>query len=288
MDFNKYKVDPEKEISLEEITSWEDISLTEEEVEQKLIPQCVEKLRALQTKLYAEEKKGVLVVLQAMDAAGKDEIITFIFSNLMPQGLKVTSVKQPTKKEKAHDLLWRVHEGWPERGQIAILNRSYYEDLIEPLVRDGESSIPMPESEVEGETPWETRCRHINAFEQYMVENGFSIVKIYLSMSKEQQKERLLERMKNEDKQWEFSFSDLEDRDNWDKFHEAYEKVLNHTSTSYAPWYALPGDNDWYNRYLAAQIVINVLEQIDPQFPVMEGEEKERLEEGVQKLESEN
>ncbi|MGP6139306.1 MULTISPECIES: PPK2 family polyphosphate kinase [unclassified Jeotgalibaca] len=287
MDLNKYKVAPDKAVDLANIGTFEETGLKEEEVKEKFIPDSIDRLRELQTKLFAEEKKGILVVLQAIDAAGKDEIITFIFSHLLAQGLKVTSVKEPTKEEAAHDLFWRIHDGLPERGQVAILNRSYYEDLIQPIVSDGESGIPMPASVEGNESPWETRARHINQFEKYLVENGFPVVKIFLSVSKEEQRKRLLERMKNEEKHWEFSFSDMVDRDKWDKFQEAFEKMLNHTSTPYAPWYALPADNEWFNRYVASEIVIDVLEKIDPHYPVMSGEDKQKLEEAIEKLEKE-
>lgn len=287
MNLDQYKVSPEKKIKLDELNQWEETGISEEEVKEKLIPESVEKLRTLQTKLLAEEKNGILVVLQAIDAAGKDEIITFIFSHLMPQALKVTSVKKPTDKEAKHDVLWRVHDGLPERGQIAILNRSYYEDLIAPIVKGEDQGVPMPISIEEGETPWETRCRHINNFERYLVESGFPVVKIFLSVSKEEQRKRLLERMKEPSKHWEFSFSDLEDRDQWSRYQEAFEKVLNHTSTSYAPWYTLPADNDWYSRFVASEIVINTLESLQPEYPVMDGEEKEDLEKAIEKLENE-
>lgn len=285
LDITKYRIDPQTDIKIQDLPQWEETGHTEEEVKNKLIPKSVERLQELQLKLHAAEKNGILVVLQALDAAGKDEIITFIFSHLMPQGLKVTSVKKPSKKEQKHDFLWRIHEGMPERGQIAILNRSYYEDVISLLVYDGEGGVPVADTNSDKE-PWELRCEQINQFEKYLVESGFPVVKFFPYVSKEEQKERLLERMKTPEKQWEFSFSDIEDRQKWDTFHDAYEKILNRTSTEWAPWYALPADNDWYNRYLAAEIMIDVLEKLNPQFPVMEDEEKEKLDEAIAKLEN--
>lgn len=290
MDISKYRVKPNQQVKINQLLQWEKTGFSEEEVREKLVPQSVEQLRQLQLQLYAEEKKGILVVLQAIDAAGKDEIITFIFSHLMPQALKVTPIKAPTSEEKKHDFLWRVHKGLPERGQIAILNRSYYEDLLAPVLYGEESGIPLP-APVTGEAaedPWLVRARQVNGFEQYLMESGFPVVKFFLYVSREEQKKRLLERMKDPQKNWEFSFSDMEDREKWDLYDEAFERMLNSTSTEFAPWYALPADNDWYTRYLAAEIMIAKLEEMDPKFPVLEGEEKEKLEKNIQKLEKEH
>lgn len=286
MDISRYRIDPNGDIDLAKLAEKEGHDYTEEEIKEKLVPKSVEQLKEWQLKLHAEEKKGILVVLQAIDAAGKDEIITFIFSHLMPQGLAVNPVKKPTEEELKHDFLWRIHKGMPERGQIAILNRSYYEDLIAPMVYGEDHTIPMPSNE-QNDDPWEIRCRQINDFEKYMKESGFPVVKFFLNVSSEIQKERLLERMKNPDKNWEFSFSDVEDRDKWGEFQEAYERILNHTSTEHAPWYVLPADDAWYTRYAAAEIMIHVLEELNPELPVMTDEEKEKLDEEIEKLEKE-
>lgn len=284
MDFSKYVIQPNKEVDLNQLAEKEHLEVTEEEIEQKWIPKSVETLSDLQLRLHAEEKNGVLVVLQAIDAAGKDEIITFIFSHLTPQGLKVTPTKKPTEEDLKHDFLWRIQKGMPERGQVAILNRSYYEDLIAPIVYGEDQTIPLPSNESE-EDPWAIRCRQVNDFEKYLTESGFPVVKFFLNVSKEKQRERLLERMKDPNKNWEFSFSDIEDRQKWDKFREAYEKILNHTSTEHAPWYVLPADNPWHTRYLASQIIIEVLEKLNPEFPVLTDEDKEKLDEEIEKLE---
>lgn len=284
MDISSYRIKPNTDVKIKELPQWEETGHSAEEIREKMVPQSVEKLQDLQLRLHAAEKNGILVALQALDAAGKDEIITFIFSHLMPQGLKVTPTKKPSKEEQKHDFLWRIHDGLPERGEIAILNRSYYEDVISLLVYDGEGGVPVADTN-SGMEPWELRCEHINQFEKYLVESGFPVVKFFPYVSKEVQKERLLERMKDPEKNWEFSFSDVEDRQKWDMFEDAYEKILNRTSTEWAPWYALPADNEWYTRYLASEVMINVLEELDPQFPVMENEEREKLEEYIAKLE---
>lgn len=284
MDTSKYRVNPDKKVNLAQLAEKERPQVSEEEIKEKWIPENVKTLSEWQLKLHAEEKSGVLVVLQAIDAAGKDEIITFIFSHLMPQGLKVTHTQKPTEEEMKHDFLWRSHKGMPERGQMAILNRSYYEDLIAPIVYGEEKSVPMPSNGEED--PWLIRCRQVNDFEKYLTESGFPVVKFYLNVSKAKQRERLLERMKDPDKNWEFSFSDIDDRKKWDKIQEASEKMLNQTSTEYAPWYVLPADNSWHTRYLASQIIIEVLEKLNPELPVMTDEDKEKLNEEIRKLEN--
>lgn len=284
MDTSKYLVRPDKKVDLEQWIEREHPDTSEEKIKEEWLPKNVESIREWQLRLHAEEEKGLLIVLQAIDAAGKDEIITFIFSHLMPQGLKVTHIKKPTEEELKHDFLWRAHKGMPERGQMAILNRSYYEDLIAPIVYGEDKSIPMPSNEKQ-EDAWEIRCRQVNDFERYMVESGFSVVKFFLNVSKEKQRERLLERMKDPNKNWEFSFSDIDDRQKWGTYQKAYEKMLNQTSTQHAPWYILPADNGWYTRYLASEIIIEVLEKIHPEFPVLTDENKEKLDEAIQKLE---
>lgn len=286
MDIFKHLVKPEEKVNLAELAEKGNPDYAEEDIKEKLIPESVERLREWQLRLHAEGKRGILVVLQAIDAAGKDEIITFIFSHLMPQGLKVTPTKKPTEEDMEHDFLWRIHKGMPERGEIAILNRSYYEDLLSPMVYGEEKSIPLPDSEEERDA-WEVRCRQTNDFEKYMVESGFPVVKFFLNVSKEKQRERLLERMKTPEKNWEFSFSDIEDRQKWDTFQEAYEKILNKTSTEHALWYVLPADEGWYTRYLAAEIMIQVIEKMNPEFPVMTDEDREKLEKEIQRLEQE-
>lgn len=286
MDLEKYRIDPQADLNIKDLPQWEDTGLGEEEIRERLIPQSIERLKELHLKLHAQELNGVLVVLQALDAAGKDEIITFIFSHFLPQGLKVTSMKKPSSEEKKHDFLWRVHDALPERGQVGILNRSYYEDVLALLVKEGEGSVPA-KGTLPDKMDWELRCEHINQYERYLMENGFPVVKLFPYVSREVQKERLLERMKDPEKNWEFSFSDVEDREKWDQFEDAYEKILNRTSTTWAPWYALPADNPWYTRYLASEIMIGVLEALDPQFPVIEGEKKDKLNEYITRLEEE-
>lgn len=284
MDLDRYRIDPERELHLNELPQRETINESEARIRDELIPLSVERLKELHLKFHAQARHGIVVVLQALDAAGKDEIITFIFSHLLPQGLKVTSMKPPSEEEQQHDFLWRVHDAMPARGQIGILNRSYYEDVLALLTGKEEGSVPTIGTV--GEEDWILRCGHINQYEKYLTENGFLVVKFFPYVSPEVQKKRLLQRMKDPKRHWEFSFSDIRDREKWGEFEAAYEKVLNHTSTPWAPWYALPADDPWTTRYLVSEIMIQVLQGLDPKFPVIEGEAKAQLDEDIRRLEA--
>lgn len=278
---NKYKITGEKikiEYLEEKIVSEEKDVDIKKEVYQELVP----KLRELHEKLFAESKQGILVVLQAIDAAGKDEIIKYIFSNLTPQGLKNTSYGKPTDEENAHDYLWRMHKGLPKRGEIAILNRSYYEDIISPKIYD--SLDHLPDEIKKDENLWKKRYKHINNFEEYLVDNGFKVVKFFFNVSKDEQRKRLLERIEDPKKNADFSFSDLDDRDNWDKYQVAFEEMLNNTSTEKAPWYVLPADNPWLARKIATLALIETIEEINPKYPRFTGEDKKKAEEIAEKL----
>lgn len=284
MDIDKYLVKKDGKIKLSHYPTTDEEKFSEEELKGKLIPESIKKLKELHMKLHAQEEKGIVVVLQAMDAAGKDEAITYIFSNLPAQGLKTTSFKKPTETELAHDYLWRFREGMPARGQIGILNRSYYEEVIAPRVHDLLGGTPLPDELIDEEI-WNVRYRQINDYERYMVENGFPVVKFFFNMSFDEQRRRLLERMKDPEKNWEFSFNDVKEREHWDGYQEIFEDILNNTSTEYAPWYALPADDEWYSRYIVSEVMVKTLKELDPQYPEIKGEEKEELEKAIRRLE---
>lgn len=284
MDIEKYLVKKDEKIKLSHYHTTDEEKFSEEELKVKLIPESIKKLKELHMKLHAQEEKGIVVVLQAMDAAGKDEAITYIFSNLTAQGLKTTSFKKPTETELAHDYLWRFREGMPARGQIGILNRSYYEEVIAPRVHDLLGETPLPDELID-EDIWNVRHRQINDYERYMVENGFPVVKFFFNMSYDEQRRRLLERMKDPEKNWEFSFNDVKEREHWDGYQEIFEDILNNTSTEYAPWYALPADDEWHSRYIVSEVMVRTLQELDPQYPEIKGEEKEELEKAIRRLE---
>ncbi|TDL80434.1 PPK2 family polyphosphate kinase [Peribacillus frigoritolerans] len=286
MNISKYKVEGNKKVELKNYATTEDHGFKKKELLDQHIPESVDKLKELHWRLHAEEKKGIVVVLQAMDAAGKDEAISYIFSNLTAQGLKTTSFQKPSDTELSHDYLWRIREGLPARGQIGILNRSHYEEVIAPRVHDLLDDETIPDDK-DKEEIWSVRFRQINDFERYIVENGFEVIKFFFHMSKEEQKHRLLERMKNPKKNWEFSFSDVEERQHWDSYQEIFEDMLSNTSTDYAPWYILPADDEWYSRYIITEVMIDCLEKIDPQFPEISQENREKLDDYIEMLENE-
>lgn len=286
MDLKKYRMPHDQYIKLHDFPTSENKTKHNEEIRKDVIPPLVEHLKDLHLRLNAEEKDGILVVLQALDAAGKDETISYIFSNLNAQGLKTTTFGKPTEVEQKHDYLWRVQPAIPARGEIGILNRSHYEDVIAPRIHGGLEAGDFPKGEDE-HSLWPIRFRQINDYEKYLYENGIHIVKFFFNMSKDEQKDRLLERMKTPEKNWEFSFSDVEERQHWEQYQQVFEEMLNETSTEYSPWYVLPADDEWHSRRLVNEIMIDLLEQLDPQFPEITGKDKEKLQQYIEKLENE-
>lgn len=243
----------------------------------------IAKLVQLQDVLYAHNKFGVLVILQAMDAAGKDGVIKHIMSGLNPQGVEVTPFKVPSAEELDHDYLWRSHEHLPERGTIAIFNRSYYEDVLVVKVHNLVEKQNLP-IEVLDKDIWKERYRQLRDFEQYMHENGILVVKIFLHLSKNEQAQRLLERIDNPDKNWKFSAGDLHERQYWQQYQDAYEEMIRETATEHAPWYIVPADRKWFSRLLISDILVQTLEKLPLAYPELGEEEKGKLAEYRQQL----
>lgn len=285
MNIDDYKV-PARAIRLKDYPASAGQKENNESIKNNEIPALVKQLKHLHLKLHAAEKNGILVVLQAMDAAGKDEAISYIFSNLNPQGLRIHSFRKPSEQEQKHDYLWRLHDGLPARGEVSILNRSYYEEVIVTRVHDLIEDVHTPD-EVDKEDVWELRYRQITDYERYLHENGFRVVKFFFHMSKEEQKNRLLERMKNPDKNWEFSFNDVKEREHWDEYQSIFEDMLSRTSTEYSPWYVLPADDEWYSRRIISEVMIDLIESLNPEFPKISGEDREELNKYIEKLENE-
>ncbi|MBZ6527185.1 polyphosphate--nucleotide phosphotransferase [Aerococcaceae bacterium DSM 111021] len=253
----------------------------------KVYDDDVQEMQEWHKKLNAEGKQGVLVVLQALDAAGKDELIQYIFSTLLPQGIKVTSIKQPTKTEQQHDYLWRIRDGLPARGELAILNRSYYENIIAPQIHDSLEDSLLPNVVKKDEDLIQKRYKHINGFEEYLFENGFPVIKLFFHMSKEKQRQRFLERIENPDMQHEFSFSDIDDRKKWVEYQDVFQDMLKHTATEAAPWYILPADNPWLSRHIVTQAIIATLKQMNPEYPTFSQDEQEKAEKIKRQLKNE-
>jgi PPK2 family polyphosphate:nucleotide phosphotransferase len=255
--------------------------LTQEKAE-RLLENNIKKMRKLQDKLYAQDRYAVLIIFQAMDAAGKDGTIKHVMSGVNPQGCQVFSFKQPSSEELDHDFLWRINKCLPERGRIGIFNRSHYEDVlvakVHPFIVLG-TKLPQikREEDVTGKF-WKRRYKQINNFEQYLVENGIVVIKFFLNVSKEEQGKRFLDRLDDESKNWKFSLSDLKEREYWDDYMEAYSDMLTHTSTDEAPWYVIPADNKWFMRYAVGQIICNRLEELKLHYPVLDDQAKKELE----------
>ncbi|KPE49878.1 polyphosphate kinase 2 family protein [Chryseobacterium indologenes] len=262
--------------------------LTKEEGELLLIKEK-EKLRELQEKLYADGSQSLLVVLQAMDAAGKDSLIEHVFGGVNPQGCNVTSFKTPSSKEYSHDFLWRHYLALPQKGMIGIFNRSHYESVLVCKVHPEYNLSEKTWSSVKDfdRKFWENRYESIRNFEKHLAQNGTTIVKIFLNVSKDEQKKRLLDRINEQEKNWKFSAGDLPERALFSQYMEAYETAINETSKDHAPWYVLPADNKWFARVAAIQIIIDTLERMNLKYPQLGEKEKAELEEAKRTLESE-
>ncbi|WP_343610202.1 polyphosphate kinase 2 family protein [Chryseobacterium oranimense] len=262
--------------------------LTKEEGEQLLIAEK-EKLRELQEKLYADGSQSLLVILQAMDAAGKDSLIEHVFGGVNPQGCNVTSFKTPSTKEYSHDFLWRHYLALPQKGMIGIFNRSHYESVLVCKVHPEYNLSEKTWSSVKDFDAkfWENRYESIRNFEKHLSQNGTTVVKIFLNVSKDEQKKRLLDRINEQEKNWKFSAGDLPERVLFPEYMDAYETAINETSKDYAPWYVLPADNKWFARVAAIQIIIDTLEKMNLKYPQLGEKEKAELAEAKKTLESE-
>ena len=246
-----------------------------------LLAEDIEKLSALQGKLYAQDRYSVLVIFQAMDAAGKDGTIKHVMSGINPQGCQVYSFKQPSAEELDHDYLWRINRCLPERGRIGIFNRSQYEDVLIAKVHPEiilSNKLPGVTS-LEDVTPkfWKKRYRQINDYERYLTENGTIVLKFFLNVSKDEQKRRFLARLEDEAKNWKFSTSDLKERSYWDDYMKAYSDMLTHTSTEDAPWYVIPADNKWFMRYAVGRILCERMGELDLHYPEMPVEARHKI-----------
>ena len=257
MKADRYRIEPGTEVDL---SLWDpaDHALAPEgkQAARKESKRLNRRLAQLQQLLYAEGRHKILMVLQAMDTGGKDGAIRKVFSGVNPQGVRVTGFKKPTGLELAHDYLWRVHPHAPARGEIAVFNRSHYEDVLVVRVHD----LVPPEV-------WSRRYEHINAFEKLLADEGTTILKFYLHISKEEQKLRLQARIDNPDKNWKFARGDLAERALWDRYAEAFEAVLSRTSTGHAPWYVVPADAKWHRDLVILEVLVDAMERLQMRYP---------------------
>ncbi len=259
MRMNRYRIAPGSDLKLGEMNpdDQSEFSGGKKEAEKEL-DKITKELDDWQERLYAEGKRAALFVIQALDTGGKDGTIRSVFGNLNPQGTRVASFKAPTSNELAHDYLWRIHAALPRRGEIGVFNRSQYEDVLVVRVHN------LVPKEV-----WEKRYDQIIAFEKMLTDEGTTIVKFFLHISKEEQKERLEARLADPDKHWKFNPGDLKERALWGEYEKAYEEAIQKTSTEYAPWYVIPSNRKWYRNVIIGRVVQDTLRRLDPQYPVV-------------------
>jgi PPK2 family polyphosphate:nucleotide phosphotransferase len=247
----------------------------------------VAELARLQDILAAQDRWGLLLILQAMDAAGKDGTIKHVMSGVNPQGVEVSSFKAPSAEELDHDYLWRSAKRLPERGRIGIFNRSYYEEVLVVRVHRQLLEKQKLPAELMTKDIWKERFEDINAFERYLTRNGIAVVKFFLHVSRKEQKRRFLERLMTPDKNWKFSVSDVAERQHWDAYQEAYEDMICHTAHKHAPWYVVPADNKWFTRLVVGEAVVKALEEMDLKYPKVDKQAKAELEKARRQLQSE-
>ena len=240
----------------------------------------------LQEMLMAEGREGLIVAIQARDAAGKDSLIKKVFSGLNPAGLTVHAFKAPTGTELSHDYLWRIMQAVPPRGQIGVFNRSHYEDVLVTRVHHLEKGYALPQRCLT-EDFYQRRYAQLRSWEQYLYENGYRMIKLFLNVSKEEQRKRFLDRMELAEKHWKLSLADMKERAQWDEYDRAYEDALNATAAPESPWYVVPADNKWYTRYLVSQILVDTLEEMNPAYPPLDSAEAAKIPAAIAQLERE-
>ncbi|MRR38113.1 polyphosphate kinase 2 family protein [bacterium] len=246
-----------------------------------------ERLADLQEKLYAQDTYALLVIFQAMDAAGKDGAIQHVMSGVNPQGCLVTSFKAPSAEELDHDYLWRASKALPGRGMIGIFNRSYYEEVLVVRVHEAILQAQKLPPETVNEKIWERRYRQINAFERHLVENGTVILKFFLNVSFKEQRKRFLDRIEEPSKNWKFSVADYKERGYWKDYQRAYEECISNTSTEYAPWFVIPADTKWFTRLCVSEMIVRAMKRLDLKFPEVSAERRAELQKIKSLLEKE-
>ncbi len=287
-DFSKpYRIDDGRKFRLKDFDPGDTSGVKSKRLAEKELPRGVERLSDLQDKLYAQDRWAILLIFQAMDAAGKDGAIKHVMSGVNPQGCQVYSFKQPSVEELDHDFMWRANKCIPERGRIGIFIRSYYEEVL--VVRVHKELLErerMPPSLVTKDI-WNERFEDINAYERYLSRNGVVIRKFFLNLSKDEQKRRFLSRLDEPAKNWKFSASDATERERWSEYMEAYEDMIRHTASADAPWYVVPADKKWYTRLVVAAAIIHALEDLNLHYPVVDAAQRKELEAARAALEHE-
>ncbi len=288
---HKYKVTSGKGFKLSEYSTTAPVRQPDTVELEQILSKDKEEIAKLQNRFYAENRQSLLIILQGMDSAGKDSFIKHIMSGVNPQGLNVHSFKHPSGQEQAHDYLWRHYIYLPQQGQISIFNRSHYENVLIAKVHPEivlAERIPGIEklSKVDKEF-WIERYEQINNFENVLIQNGTKILKFFLHLSKDEQRKRFLERIRNKEKHWKFSSSDISERNFWQGYQHAYEQAIRHTSSKHAPWYIIPADDKWYTHFIGGNIILEKLREMNPLFPTVTKEESELMRMAKEKLEKE-
>jgi len=281
--FKQFRVQPGEKFKLEDRDPADTAGFKDKKEAKQRLAEGIQKLRELQERLYADDRHALLLIFQAMDAAGKDSTIEHVMSGVNPQGCQVYSFKQPSSEELDHDFLWRTNRCLPERGRIGVFNRSYYEEVLVVRVHPGILAAQKLPTEVVDKDIWNRRFKDINAFERYLAHNGTVVVKFFLHVSKEEQRRRFLARLDEPQKNWKFSLSDVREREHWDDYMAAYEDMLEHTSTEHGPWYVIPADHKWFMRMAVADVIVSTLEKLKLEYPIV-GEEKRRELEAARKV----
>lgn len=279
MKADKYKVDGSKNVDIRRLpVNSNSDGVSREEIERKYAA-LKEDIVKLDDAFRADAREGLIFVVQALDASGKDSTIAHVFSGMNLQGVKVHYYKAPTQDELAHDYLWRIHKDLPRKGEIAVLNRSHYEDLVTVDVEGIRKNYKMAEriADDSGSAFFKKRYQQVRGFEEYLYENSFRMVKIFLHVTKKEEATQMLERLDVPDKSWKFRAEDIEVLDKYDDYMKCFDKVINATGTEHSPWYVLPGNQRWYTRYLFVEIIADQLKKCKPKYPAVPHEEREKF-----------
>lgn len=285
MNYKQFIYKPGKKTSLKDFDS-DFAAGFDDEKSREMLNENVERIAKYQDLLMAHETNGLLVIFQAMDGAGKDAMIKNVMARLDPQGCEMKMFQAPTEKEIKHDYLWRAAQSVPARGQIGIFNRSYYEHVIvERIHPEKLEQYNFPKSAT-GKDIWKKRYRHINNYEEYLLDNGIHTLKFFLNLSKDAQREKLLERIERPEKKWKFSMDDVEDRAHWDEYMKIYAEVFDRTSTKIAAWHIIPNDNRWFARAAVAGIIAEKLKSLHQKYPTLSDEQQREIEQAKEMLEN--
>ena len=284
MNAKDYRFDGKSKLVLKEMPTCAEPAARKKELTARTeenMAQCA----VLQEKLFAAGIEGLIVAIQARDAAGKDSLIKKVFGKLNPAALEVHSFKSPTKEELSHDYLWRLNKRLPARGKIGIFNRSHYEDVLVTRVHQMEKGYAMPQRVTGDKDFYKKRYVQLKNWEQYLYENGYRMVKVFLNVSQEEQRRRFIDRMELPEKHWKLSIGDMKERALWKEYDAAYEDAINHTATQEAPWYVLPADDKWFTRYLMSEVLLETLTAMAPEYPPLDPAEAAKVPQAMAELE---